>query len=123
MQYIAERKNEIFKGVISGVTDWGIYVELEGNKCEGMIRLRDMNDDYYELDQKNFCIIGQRTRKKYTLGDELLVAVKNTDIIRKQIDFIIYDENRQHEINPFKRSDKQRNSNRFKGSPKRKGRR
>lgn len=123
VQYIAERKNEIFKGVISGVTDWGIYVELEGNKCEGMIRLRDMNDDYYELDQKNFCIIGQRTRKKYTLGDELLVAVKNTDIIRKQIDFIIYDENRQHEINPFKRSDKQRNSNRFKGSPKRKGRR
>ncbi|MBS1764052.1 MAG: ribonuclease R [Bacteroidetes bacterium] len=123
VQYIAERKNEIFKGVISGVTDWGIYVELEGNKCEGMIRLRDLNDDYYELDQKNFCIVGNRTRKKYTLGDELLVAVKNTDIIRKQIDFIIYDENSAAEVNPFKRSDKKRKPNNFSGGKKRRGKR
>lgn len=108
VQYLEARKNEIFKGVISGVTEWGIYVELEDNKCEGLIRLRDLNDDYYELDQKNFCIVGHRSRKKFSLGDELMVVIKSTDIIKKQVDFMIYDENRLHEISPFKRSDKKR---------------
>lgn len=106
VQYLSERKNEIFKGVISGVTEWGIYVELEGNKCEGMIRLRDLNDDYYEFDPKNYCIIGHRTKRKYSLGDELVVMIKSADIVKKQVDFLIYDENRIVEPAPFKRSDK-----------------
>ena len=125
VQYLAARKDEIFKGVISGVTEWGLYVELEENKCEGMIRLRDLNDDYYEYDQKNFCIVGHRSRKKYSLGDELMVVIKSTDIIKKQVDFMLYDKDRLHEVSPFKRSDKKRfpSSGKFKGDKRKSGKR
>jgi ribonuclease R len=110
VQYLSARKDEIFKGVISGVTEWGIYVELEENKCEGMIRLRDLNDDYYEFDQKNFCIVGHRNRKRFTLGDEVMVVIKSADIVKKQVDFLLYDATRLHETNVFKRSDKKRSN-------------
>ncbi len=118
VQYLSERKNEIFKGVISGVTEWGIYVELAGNKCEGMVRLRDLNDDYYELDQKNYCIVGHRTKRKYSLGDEVVVIIKNADIVKKQVDFLIYDEHRLIEPQSFKRSDKKRDGFRDKAKNK-----
>jgi exoribonuclease R len=61
----------IFTGIISGVTEWGMYVEIIENKCEGMIRLRDISDDFYTLDEKNYAIIGQRKKKIYQLGDEV----------------------------------------------------
>ncbi|MCC7515319.1 MAG: ribonuclease R, partial [Bacteroidia bacterium] len=105
--------------------EWGLYVELEENKCEGMIRLRDLNDDYYEYDQKNFCIVGHRSRKKYSLGDELMVVIKSTDIIKKQVDFMLYDKDRLHEVSPFKRSDKKRfpSSGKIKGDKRKSGKR
>ncbi len=108
VQYLAERKDEIFKGVISGVTEWGIFVEISENKCEGMIRLRDLNDDYYEFDPSNFCITGHRTKRKFSLGDDITVAIKSADPVKKQIDFILYEEFPRSPISPFKRSDKQR---------------
>ena len=74
-------------GIISGLTEWGMYVEIIENKCEGMIRLRDLNDDFYVLDEKNYCIIGQRRKKKYQLGDEVKIIVKKVDLAKRQIDF------------------------------------
>ncbi|QQL50931.1 ribonuclease R [Mucilaginibacter ginkgonis] len=86
-EYLKEQIGTIFNGVISGVTEWGMYVEIIENKCEGMVRLRDISDDFYTLDEKNYAIIGQRKKKVYQLGDEVRIKVKNVDLTKKQIDF------------------------------------
>lgn len=86
-EFLSEQVGEIYNGIISGVTEWGIYVEIIENKCEGMIRLRDINDDFYVLDQENYCIIGQRFKRKYQLGDEVQIKVKKVELSKKQIDF------------------------------------
>lgn len=82
----AEKKE--YDGLVSGVTEWGIYVEIIETKCEGMIRMADMDDDYYEFDEKNYRIIGRRRGKVYTLGDKVTVRVKKTDIDRRLIDLV-----------------------------------
>lgn len=82
-QYVGEE----FTGVISGVTDWGIYVELVDNHCEGMIRIRDFKDDYYIFDEKNYCIFGDRTGRMYQLGDTMRIRVKAADLEQKRLDF------------------------------------
>jgi len=87
VEYLEENVGNIFMGIISGVTEWGMYVELIENKCEGMIRLRDIADDFYVLDEKNYCIVGQRKKHKYQLGDEVKVKVKKVDLSKRQIDF------------------------------------
>ncbi len=89
VEYLEENIGSTFTGIISGVTEWGMYVELIENKCEGMIRLRDIADDFYVLDEKNYCIIGQRKKKKYQLGDEVQVKVKKVDLSKRQIDFTL----------------------------------
>jgi len=76
-------------GIVSGVTEWGMYVEIEENKCEGMVRLRDITDDFYILDEKNYAIIGQRKKKVYQLGDEVRIKVKKVDLEKRQIDFTL----------------------------------
>jgi ribonuclease R len=86
-EYLRDQVGQVFSGVISGVTEWGMYVEIIENKCEGMIRLRDIADDFYTLDEKNYAIIGQRKKKVYQLGDEVRIRVKNVDLTKKQIDF------------------------------------
>lgn len=86
-EYLEENIGNTFTGIISGVTEWGMYVEIIENKCEGMVRLRDIADDFYVLDEKNYCIIGQRKKKKYQLGDEVKVKVKKVDLAKRQIDF------------------------------------
>jgi len=88
-EYLREQVGNIFTGIISGVTEWGMYVEIIENKCEGMIRLRDISDDFYTLDEKNYAIIGQRKKKTYQLGDEVKIKVKNVDLTKKQIDFTL----------------------------------
>jgi len=87
VKYMQKFKNKTFKGVISGVTEWGIYVEIIENKCEGMVRIKDIKDDYYLFDESQYAIIGQATKNKYQLGDTILVNVKKTDLERKQLDF------------------------------------
>ena len=87
VEYMSERLGQVYDGVISGVTDWGIYVELNENKCEGMIPIRCLDDDYYEFDEKNYCIVGRHTGKRYQLGDELTVRIAKTDLVKKQLDF------------------------------------
>ncbi len=91
-EYLENNVGSIFSGIISGVTEWGMYVEIIENKCEGMIRLRDISDDFYVLDEKNYCIVGQRKNKKYQLGDEVKVRVKKVDLAKKQIDFSLIQE-------------------------------
>jgi ribonuclease R len=86
-EYLQDNVGKEFEGIISGVTEWGMYVELVENKCEGMIRLRDINDDFYVLDEKNYCIIGQRKKRKYQLGDKVTIKVKKVDLTKRQIDF------------------------------------
>ncbi len=88
-EYLQNNIGEEFSGIISGLTEWGMYVEIIANKCEGMIRLRDLNDDFYVLDEKNYCIVGQRRKKKYQLGDEVRILVKKVDLHKRQIDFVL----------------------------------
>ena len=92
VEYLEENVGKLFMGIISGVTEWGMYVELIENKCEGMIRLKDIADDFYVLDEKNYCIVGQRKKKKYQLGDEVKVKVKRVDLSKRQIDFSLVQE-------------------------------
>ncbi len=89
IKFMKDHENEEFLGVISGVTEWGIYVEIVSNKCEGMIRLKDISDDHYIFDQDEYAIIGQRTKKVYQLGDEVHVKVKNADLIKRHLDFTL----------------------------------
>ena len=89
VEYMSERLGQVYDGVISGVTDWGIYVELNENKCEGMIPIRFLDDDYYEFDEKNYCIVGRHTGKRYQLGDELTVKIAKADLVKKQLDFVL----------------------------------
>lgn len=87
IKFMEDHKEEAFLGVISGVTDWGIYVEIISNKCEGMVSVRDMKDDHYVFDQDQFAMVGKSSKKVYQLGDEVVVKVKNTDLVRKHLDF------------------------------------
>jgi ribonuclease R len=87
IKYMEEHKNQEFLGVISGVTEYGIYVEIIENKCEGMVRARDMKDDYYVFDEKAYALIGEVTKQRYTLGDEVRIRVKNTDLVKRYLDF------------------------------------
>jgi ribonuclease R/exosome complex exonuclease DIS3/RRP44 len=87
VKYMKDHADEEFLGVISGVTDWGIYVEIISNKCEGMIRLGDLDDDSYEYVEEEFAVVGRKTKNTYTLGDEVYVKVKNADLVKKHLDF------------------------------------
>ncbi|MCH9661503.1 MAG: ribonuclease R [Bacteroidetes bacterium] len=87
VKYMQDHQEEEFLGVISGVTEWGIYVEIIANKCEGMVRLGDLKDDHYTFDKEEFAVVGDRTKNKYTLGDEVYVKVKNADLVKKHLDF------------------------------------
>src|SRR5690606_7059592 len=78
-----------YTGLVSGVNEWGMYVENQENKCEGMVRLRDITDDFYTLHEKNYAIIGQPKKKKYQLGDEVQIKVKKVDLGQRQIDFTL----------------------------------
>jgi ribonuclease R/exosome complex exonuclease DIS3/RRP44 len=87
VKYMQDHNDDEFTGVITGVTDWGIYVEIIENKCEGMVRIGDIKDDFYTFDEKKFAVVGQATGNMYTLGDEVTVKVKKTDLERKHLDF------------------------------------
>lgn len=87
IRFMEDHKDQEFLGVISGVTDWGIYVEIISNKCEGMVSIRDITDDHYAFDESQFALIGRHSKNMYQLGDEVVVKVKNTDLIKKHLDF------------------------------------
>jgi ribonuclease R len=87
VKYMQDHKDEEFLGVISGVTEWGIYVEIIENKCEGMCRIREIKDDYYIFDDKQYALVGEVSKNMLQLGDEIYVKVKNADLVKKQLDF------------------------------------
>lgn len=87
IKFMQDHKDEEFLGVISGVTEWGIYVEIISNKCEGMCRIREIKDDYYTFDEKQYALVGQISKDLLQLGDEVYVKVKNADLVKKQLDF------------------------------------
>ena len=87
VKYMQDHKDEEFLGVISGVTEWGIYVEIIENKCEGMCRIREIRDDYYTFDEKQYALVGEVSKNVLQLGDEVYVKVKNADLVKKQLDF------------------------------------
>ncbi len=86
VEFMSLAENKIYDGIISGVTDFGVFVEIVETKCEGMVRMADMKDDYYEFDEKNYRVIGRRRKKIYRLGDKVQVRIKKTDVDRRLID-------------------------------------
>ncbi|WP_209401237.1 ribonuclease R [Pseudozobellia sp. WGM2] len=87
IKFMQDHQDKEFVGVISGVTEWGVYVEIIENKCEGMVRISDIKGDYYIFDEKEYAIVGERTKKTYQLGDEVVVMVKDTDLVKRHLDF------------------------------------
>lgn len=87
VEYMSDKIGQIFKGTISGVTEWGIFVEITENKCEGLVRAREMNDDAYIFDEDNYRYVGRHKGKIYALGDTVFVIVKKADLLKKQLDF------------------------------------
>ncbi len=87
VEFMQDKLGQVFDGVISGVTEWGLYVELNDNKCEGLVPIRDLDDDYYEFDEKNYCIIGRRKKRQYRLGDPITIKVAQANLDRKQLDY------------------------------------
>lgn len=87
VEFMAERVGNTYEGVISGVTEWGLYVEINENKCEGMIPIRELDDDFYEFDEKSYCLKGRRQHKCYQLGQPVTIQVTRANLERKQLDF------------------------------------
>lgn len=87
VEFLSDKIGQVFDGVISGVTEWGLYVEICENKCEGMVSVRDLTDDYYVFDEENYCLFGKRSKTKYQLGDKVKIEIWKTNMYRKQIDF------------------------------------
>ncbi len=91
VEYMQEMTGQVFDGIVSGVTEWGIYVEIIETKCEGMVRLTELDDDYYEFDEENYRIIGRHNKRMITLGDQLKVSVQDTNINKRTIDLALED--------------------------------
>ena len=89
VKFMQDHQDEEFVGVISGVTEWGIYVEIVANKCEGMVRIREIKDDYYFFDEKQYALVGENSGNTYQLGDEVMIMVKNADLVKRQLDFVV----------------------------------
>jgi ribonuclease R len=95
VQYMSLAEVRDYDGIVSGVTEWGVFVEITETKCEGMIRVQEMNDDYYAFDERNMRLVGSKTKRMITLGDKVLVRVVNTDIDRRTIDLEFADHDRK----------------------------
>ncbi|NVN96585.1 MAG: S1 RNA-binding domain-containing protein, partial [Bacteroidetes bacterium] len=89
VEYMSGHIGQNYEGVITGVTEWGLYIEEKETKCEGMVRMRDLKSDYYIFDKKFMSIKGQKTKKKYTFGDKVKFKVKGADMNKKTIDYEI----------------------------------
>ena len=88
VEFMSDKLGKTYDGVISGVTEWGIYIEINENKCEGMIPIRELDDDFYELDEKNYRLVGRRTRREYRLGQPVTIEVAKANLERRQLDFV-----------------------------------
>lgn len=89
VEFMGDKIGEVYDAHISGITSYGIYAEIDENHCEGMIPMRDLDDDYYEFDEKNFCLVGRRHHHKYQLGDAVRIRVAKANLEKKQLDFVL----------------------------------
>jgi ribonuclease R len=89
IEFLQDKTRQQFDGLISGVSKWGIYVEIVSNKCEGMIPIAELNDDFYYIDENNYCLIGQKKGNKYKLGDKIKITVKQADLRKRQLTFAL----------------------------------
>ena len=89
VEFMSDKLGENFMGTISGVTQWGFYVELNDTKCEGLVAINELEGDYYEFDEENYCIVGRHHRKVYQLGDQVLVKVAKANLVARQLDFAL----------------------------------
>jgi ribonuclease R len=87
VEFMSDKIGQEFEGIISGVTEWGIYVEINENKCEGMISIRDLEDDFYYFDEENYCLVGRHHKRKFQLGDPIKIKIWRTNLLKKQMDF------------------------------------
>jgi len=92
VEFMSDKLGQVFDAVISGVTEWGVYAEINENKCEGMIPIRDLDDDFYEFDEKNYCLRGRRNKRTYSLGDAIKIKVAKANLERKQLDFALVED-------------------------------
>ena len=92
VEFMGDHMGQVYDGVITGVTEWGLYVELNENLCEGLVPVRDLADDYYDFDEKNYCLIGRRRGVRYRLGDDVTVRVARASLEKKQLDFVLVDD-------------------------------
>ncbi|MDE7237989.1 MAG: S1 RNA-binding domain-containing protein, partial [Paramuribaculum sp.] len=115
VEYMGDHLGEVYSGVISGVTEWGLYVELDDNMCEGLVPVRDLPGDYYDLDESNYSLVGRRTGARYRLGDKVKVQVARCDLPKKMLDFALLDD----EGNPYApRTGKAKHQEHGRGSKK-----
>ena len=117
VEYMRDHLGETFDAIISGITEWGVYAELEENKIEGMIPMRDLDDDFYQFDEENYCLVGHYTHKKYQLGDRLQIKIARANLERKQLDFVLATSEKFIETDPDK-ADAQNGGNRSGSSKK-----
>lgn len=89
VEFLSDKLGMVFDGVISGVTEWGLYVELNENKCEGLVPIRDLGDDFYDFDEKNYCLEGRHKRRIFRLGDSITIKIAQANLERKQLDFAL----------------------------------
>lgn len=92
VEYMNDHLGQVYAGTISGVTEWGLYVEIDENKCEGLVPMRDLDDDFYDFDEKNYCLVGRRRNVRYRLGDPVQIQVARCNLDRKQLDFLLVDD-------------------------------
>ena len=88
VEFMSDKLGKVYDGVISGVTEWGLYVEINENKCEGMVPIRELDDDFYEFDEKNYRLVGRRTNREYRLGQPVTIQVTRANLERRQLDFV-----------------------------------
>jgi len=89
VEFLKDKEGEVFDGVISGVSEWGLFVEIIENKCEGLVPMRDLDDDFYQFDEENYCLIGRKNNKRYQLGDTLKIQVARANLEKRQLDFVL----------------------------------
>lgn len=117
VQYLTDKIGQEFDGVISGVTEWGIFVEIIENHCEGMVRLRELRDDNYYFDEDNYCLRGRKFGKVLTLGDTVRIEIKRADLVKKQLDFAlveVLEDSKKTQESRHKNQDTGQNSSRSK---------
>ena len=98
VEFMQDKVGQVFDGVISGLTDWGIYVEILENKCEGMVSIKGMMDDFYEFDEQDYKIVGRHSGREFEIGDELKIEVVHANLSKRQLDFKLIED----EVSPQK---------------------